>query len=96
MIVPNGHVMLNFTEMRLSRGPYFNDIVFIYDGDTTSESAEIGRFEGKSPAVLPAWFVASSNNITVKFLCSENLVPKKTYRFKAMYTMGTQGWYYFA
>ena len=91
MIVPNGHVMLNFTEMRLLGGSYIKDMVLIYDGNTTSESAEIGRFEGESQAVLPAWFLGSSNNVIVKFRSGESLAPKKTYRFKAMYTMNTQG-----
>ena len=93
IIVSDGHVILNFTEIRLSGGLYHNDLVFVYDGNTASESAQIGRFEGRSPAVVPAWFVGSGNNITVKFVCAEELATGKTYRFKAMYTMNTQGWY---
>ena len=92
--VPNGHVMLNFTEIRLASGRYSNDRLRIYDGNTTAESAELQYFEGKTPVVVPALFLGSSNSITVKFYANDHFVPEGTYRFKALYTLNTQGMYY--
>ena len=95
MIVPNGHVMLNFTEIRLSGERFSNDQVKIYDGNTTSEGARLDYFEGRTPVVVPAWFIGSSNIITVTFYSGKVDVSKRTYRFKALYTMNTQGMSYF-
>ena len=89
VIVPSGHVMLNFTEVKLFGGPYSNGMLTIYDGHTTSESAKLGYFEGRSPIVVPQCFLGSSNNITIKFLCYPDVVSG-TNRFKAVYNMNTQ------
>ncbi|XP_028400214.1 uncharacterized protein LOC114523477 isoform X2 [Dendronephthya gigantea] len=90
VIVPNGHVMLNFTEMQLTSGRFFNDLVTIYDGNTTSEKGKLGGFEGGTPSVVPAWFLSSSNIITVKFACVEDDALRRKNRFKASYVTKTQ------
>jgi hypothetical protein len=96
VIVPAGHAILNFTEIRLFSGPYSDDLVTIYDGNNTSNELIIGNFQGSTPVDASAWFVASSNTITVKFYSGNDTVSERTFRFKAIYTMNiTEGMYYF-
>ena len=91
--------MLNFTEMRLDRQQFSYDFLRIYDGNTTSESAQLGQLDGKTKAELPAWFLGSGNVIAVQFWSRASLTFSTvgmTYRFKALYMQQTQGKFVFS
>ena len=89
--VPAAHVMLNFTEMELSAGRYSRDLVTVYDGNSTSDQAELGSFDGDTVPKLPRTFIGSGNVLTVRFIAVVAAPQGKPLRFKALYTMETKG-----
>ena len=94
VIVPSGHVVLNFTELQLFGRVNFGDEVSVFDGSSTSEDDRLNTLTGDSKTENK-WFVGSANKLTVVFYASKDNVPQKIYRFRAEYYMKENGEYFF-
>ena len=94
VIAPSGHVVLNFTELKLFGRVNFGDEVSVFDGSSTSKDDRLNTLTGDSKTENK-WFVGSANKLTVVFYASKDNVPQKVYRFKAEYYMKENGEYFF-
>lgn len=88
--VGNGHVKLNFTELRLSRPKYYwlIDFLKVYDGKDTSAQL-LATYTNNTVRQLPV-IISSNTSLTVEFRSYEKQ-RESTFQFRAVYSRETKG-----